>query len=119
MHTTAAKKLHDTFLPTLERAAQFTNEHPEIIKSVSRYPQYNDELKIFNYSAIYASNHKGINSAGGYSFEKEKALMRVLGESIERYCLDNYKAQIIFTGKENDIKEDHLKPLVMTRFSNN
>lgn len=63
----------------------------EPIKSVSQGGFYNDEPKIFFFSASL-NNKNDLNEkyGGGSSFIKEKALIKTLGEALERYSLNDY-----------------------------
>lgn len=71
----------------------------KFITGIKRLPLYNDEPKIFSYIAEYKTRDKhNKDVASGFSFNKERALTRVLGEVIERYCLDNYKGKHLLIG---------------------
>lgn len=80
---------------------------------IYKNPWYNDEPKIFGYSLNYSSH----DSASGFSFDKRKALVRLLGEAVERESLLSFKPKIKKTEKIEKIKEDFLNPLDFELFS--
>lgn len=66
--------------------------------NVIRLSLYNDEPKIFAYSSSYITKHKNNNDvASGFSFNQERSLTKVMGEAIERYCMDHFKGENLFT----------------------
>lgn len=105
---------------TLEKYAKFANDSNDIILNYKRLPWYNDEPKIFSYSISYKSKYgTDGNIASGFSFDKEMALIRVLGETAERYCLDNYSSRNVPVSSTKDIKFPHLDPFSIAAFSKN
>lgn len=85
---------------------------------VHKVPLYNDEPKIYAYVVEYKLRKKyKTATAAGFSFDKRKALIRALAEGLERYCLDNSKPEILFTGSEENLSMPHLDPLKITSFS--
>lgn len=110
----------NTLNDSLEKAAKFANTNKNFITNIYKSPLYNDEPKAFAYSGIYKSRYKrNTDVSCGFSFNKKVALMRVLGEGIERYCLEHYKPKIAFVGRIQDVKKDYLDPHIVTAFSNN
>lgn len=95
------------------------NYEKEFITNFQRIPLYNDEPKIFAYTAEYRSKYKNKNIASGFSFNKNKALIRVFGESIERFCLDNYKSKSLVVSSIKKLKAPYLDPFQVTPFSPN
>lgn len=72
----------------LERGARFILENPKIIEQIYRVPLYNDDPKTYQYICILRDRFKSKDSvAGGTSFDKKRALLKVIGETIERYTL--------------------------------
>lgn len=69
----------------LKKYSKFAIHSNDIILNIQRLSWYNDEPKIFSYLVSY-KNKYGIddNIASGFSFNKEIALIRVLGETAER-----------------------------------
>ena len=105
---------------SLEKAAEFVDRNKNFITQISKSPLYNDEPKIFAYSGIYKSRYKkSTDIACGFSFNQKIALMRVLGEGLERYCLEHYKPKIELIGTIQDVKTDYLDPSNFNAFSNN
>lgn len=104
---------------SLEKAAKFINHNKNFITSIYKSPLYNDEPKIFAYSGTYKSRYKqNTDIACGFSFNQKVALMRVLGEGLERYCLEKYNPKIVFIGFVQDINTDYLDPRSFNVFSN-
>lgn len=102
---------------TLEKYAKFANDSKDIILNFQKLSWYNDEPKIFSYSVSYKNKYgTDGNIASGFSFNKEVALIRVLGETAERYCLDNYSPRSVLTSSIKDIKFPHLDPLSIVAF---
>ena len=77
---------------------------------------YNDEPKLFAYSTSYKSNDSD-GVAGGFSFRKDVALIRALGETIERYCLDSYDSSETLISSSKKLEHNYLDPLRITPFS--
>ena len=72
------------------------------IISLSKTPRYNDEPLLFQYFATFKRNgglsqdeNSQENTAGGMSFSREKAVMKTLGEAVERYCLASYEQRYL------------------------
>lgn len=104
----------------LEKAAEFANKNKNFILSISQSPLYNDEPKLFAYSAMYKLHRKqkhDFDYSYGVSFDKKIALMRVLGEGLERYCLDNFKIPIEKIASTTALDEPHLNPPRVSSFS--
>lgn len=80
-----------SFRLSVERGSRFINDHPKIIKNIFKVPSYNDEPKLYSYQVYfkdrYSNGKNEDSSASGISFNKRRALMKVLGETIERYSL--------------------------------
>ena len=107
-----------TLNSSLKKAAKFVDINKNFITDIVKSPLYNDEPKIFAYSGIYKSRYKrNTDIAGGFSFNQKVALMRVLGEGIERYCLEHYKPKISFIGSLENINRDYLDPYSICAFS--
>lgn len=104
----------------LEEYSWFINNNKEVIPKIFRLPLYNDEPKIFSYVANYKTEFKDSEHvAGGFSFNKKVALVRVLGEAIERYCLDAHNPKPVYVGSIKNIPSFYLNPLSLTVFSQN
>ncbi len=104
----------------LEEYSRFVNNNREVIPQIFRLSLYNDEPKIFSYVANYKTDFKDSEHvASGFSFNKKVALIRVLGEALERYCLDNYKPNPLYIDSLKNIKSPYLDPLSFSTFSQN
>ncbi len=107
-----------SLVDSLEKAAKFVNNNKNIISNIYKVTSYNDEPKIYAYSALYRLKYKyNTDIASGFSFNKQIALMRVLGEGIERYCLEHYSPRKLVVGTSEEIKFPCLDPLQVTTFS--
>lgn len=105
---------------SLEKAAEFVDRNKNFIINISKSSLYNDEPKIFAYSGTYKSRYKkSTDIACGFSFNQKVALMRVLGEGLERYCLEKYNPKISFVGSAQNINIDYLDPSSFDAFSDN
>lgn len=104
----------------LDKLAKFALSHKNIIEHITRSPLYNDEPKLFTYSAYYKATDNIGNSdhtASGISFDKKRALIKVIGESIERYCLDNIEEKRLITAKISELNSNFLNPSDIPSFS--
>lgn len=94
----------DIVLSKLENVLDKT----KIIHSIRRELFFNDEPKLYDYCTAFTSSgcnkNKQISYAGGTDLDKESALLKSLGEALERYCLGN-KQQKDFFYPYKDIKE--------------
>lgn len=107
-----------SLLVSINQAAKFINNNKDYITNIYKIPLYNDEPKLFAYSATYKPQYKyNKDVASGFSFFKNVAIMKVLGEGIERYCLDHYYPDNLVFSKSEEIKFHHLDPLKTISFS--
>lgn len=89
---------------SLEKLARLVNRNKNFITDIYKSSLYNDEPKIFAYSGIYKSKYRhNADVACGYSFNKKVALTRVLGEGLERYCLDHFTRKAFYAGQSKNI----------------
>lgn len=68
---------------------RFISDNTNIIKGIYKHVSYNDEPKLYGYSVSFtdSSNPKGEADAGGLSFNQNTAILRALGETIERFSM--------------------------------
>lgn len=98
--------------------ARFLTTHKNYVMDIRRLSLYNDEPKLFAYGAFYKTNSNDPeNSASGVSFNKKKALVRVLGEIVERYCLDDLRNHDFIIRKLSDNNTSFLNPTELSPFS--
>lgn len=75
----------------IEKGSQFIHDNPKIIKDVYRDISYNDDPKLYSYGVYFNDKYGNGNNedatAAGVSFNKKRALLKVLGETIERHSL--------------------------------
>lgn len=98
-----------------------------LIRDLKLVRQYYDEPKFWDFSAKLNSQyfrHDGNNfqsRSSGVSFFSEKlALLKCLGEAVERYCNFVFlKSSVSFTGSFNNIKGQALNPVSIRSFSKN
>lgn len=82
------EKLKNSFF---EKASKFVVDNPKIIKSLFKIKNYNDEPQLYQYCSQFIDKQSQKLSkesiASGTSFNKNRALLKLLGETIERYAL--------------------------------
>jgi ribosomal protein S12 methylthiotransferase accessory factor len=94
----------------IKKYKKFIDPETGIIKFFGRAPHFNDEPKFFRYFAIlshtilFSDVENYENTVGGTSPIKEKAIIKTLGESIERYCLSVYRKSMLLSIPHNKIK---------------
>jgi len=108
----------------IEKGSQFINDNPEIIRGIYKEISYNDEPKFYGYGIYFNDKYSnGDNEdavAAGVSFDKEKALAKVLGETVERYSLSaNNSEAFVFESfsKLNSLRNQALDPKSLIPFS--
>lgn len=81
-------------------ALSFIFENSNLVKGIYKHVSYNDEPKLYGYSVSFKNTvgtPEGEADAGGLSFNQKRALMRALGEAIERFSLgQNNEKQFIY-----------------------
>lgn len=105
----------------IEKGASFVLDNPDIVTFVSKVYAYNDEPKLYQYSSYFKEKYNNIlqndSTASGISFDKNSALIRLIGEIIERYSLTSndkisaYKSYI----ELEQLKEKALNPLEIVK----
>jgi len=90
----------------IEKGSQFVSDYPEIVKTANKLASYNDEPKLYRYAINFKDKFDSENSeeagAAGISFNKKRALLKVLGETVERYSLSgNNNKKFIKESYEN------------------
>lgn len=102
---------HSKYLDVLiEKGSQFINDNPEIIKGVYKDISYNDDPKLYSYAIYFRDKYSGAKNddsvASGVSFNKKRALLKVLGETIERHSLStNNNKKFIYKSYEELISD--------------
>lgn len=111
---------------SIQKAAKFVNDNPSIVKEVFKALSYNDEPKLYSYGIHFEDKYRDeknedvLSSASGIAFDKKKALMKVLGETIERYSLGvNNDKKFIYNSfnKLKGLNELVIKPETFIAFS--
>lgn len=96
-----------------------------LISGIKRVRQYYDEPKFWHYSATVNgkySRHDGKNfdtkSSGVSFFSEETALLKCLGEAIERYCnFVFFRNSTSFIGSLKGLEEEAVNPCLISCFS--
>lgn len=94
---------------TIKKGFQFIDDNPRIIKGVYKQISYNDEPKLYGYTVYFKDKHSKAENEGagaaGISFDKKKALSKVLGETVERYSLSiNNNKKFIYSSFNKLVK---------------
>jgi len=82
----------------IENALRFLSDNKNIIRGIYKHISYNDEPKLYGYSVSFKGNYgnaDGEADAGGLSFNQKRALIRALGETIERFSLSKSNGEKI------------------------
>ena len=104
----------------LERAERFIFENKDLFQMIQRNTRYNDEPQMFSYASSYAvpvPGYHDVEYASGFSFDQELAIIRMLGESIERYSLDYFYPKIEKIAAPASLKGDFVHPVRFSPFS--
>lgn len=109
----------------LDKACRLVGKNRPII-SLYKNPRYNDEPQFFQYSAIIRKTSLSSNIkedeeglAGGTAVSKEKAIMKALGEGLERYCLAVFRRDGFIQTSIRQLKGNYLDPASVINFSKN
>lgn len=91
----------------------------KLLRTLTRGLSFNDELNLFYYSATLTNFTRlsdgkmpktGIESAGSSFSSQYEAILKCLGESIERLCLYCYKEKSIIYSRYKYLKQEALDP---------
>lgn len=104
--------------------SKFINKKHKIIKDIDRIHEYFDDPKFFHFGAILfpvsdkTQEETLSNSVGGYSFfSEDEALLKCIGETLERYSLRTYNKKGFCTSLYKDVKGKALNPETIVNFS--
>lgn len=116
------EKAISEILPIL---VKFINPKYKIIKHINKIFEYHDDPKFFHFGAVLQpisndpKEENLSNSAGGYSFfSEDEALLKCLGEALERHCLRNYDKSNLVTSTYLSLSSKAIDPKVFINFSN-
>lgn len=109
-----------------DKAFRLIGKNKPII-SLYRNQRYNDEPQFFQYSAIIRKSlslsdikeEEKDDVVGGTAISKDRAIMKALGEAIERYCLARFKKKDLTYAAVDQLRENYLNPLSVVNFSTN
>lgn len=106
----------------LEVMKDLVDSRTGIVRALIEEARRNDEPKIYSYIA-WLSNTTHISDAnvqrfaGGVSLDRKKAMVRCLGEAIERYCLAFYRRKDLKKCSYEELDEQALDPRRVATFS--
>jgi ribosomal protein S12 methylthiotransferase accessory factor len=111
-------------LKRINKAVKLVGKKDSIIRKLYEVPRYNDEPKLFHYSAeLFDTRHFSDSKesvdrfAGGASFSQEKAIIKSLGEAFERYCLAIFKKDYFIKASAYDLGNKALNLFSFVNFS--
>ncbi|MDD5485476.1 MAG: YcaO-like family protein [Methanocellales archaeon] len=88
----------------------------KVINRIYQTTFYNDEPKVYSFSAQLRNTSKITDGfsvdkfAGGSSFSKDKALMKAIGEALERHSLSIYREGSFVWDSYSNLKEKAINP---------
>ncbi len=106
---------------TSETLSKFSLLFPKggIVRLIRRQPYFNDEPKLFDFSTSFYSwdqnSKKILDWSGGIDLSKEKALIKSLGEALERHCLSKQKIEVV--GRYDEVRKKSINILEFNDFS--
>lgn len=108
----------------LENGARFIYKNSGITERIDRTTLYNDEPKLFSYTCQYRDKFKKTATedsvASGVAFNKTKALLKLIGETVERYALTINNNKKLLHGSFANLKKTQrniLNPVDVVPFS--
>lgn len=107
----------------IENAKKIISQKTGIVKTLILHPFFNDEPKFFHYAAelcdtsLFSDTKNYDRLTGGLSLDRKKAMIKCLGEAIERYCLTIYKESNFIFKSYNMVKQTALNPNKIVNFS--
>lgn len=110
------------FSDSLEKAFRLL-DLSENFTDLIRYTSYPDEPQFWKYEVKFFSKkdkkRKDPKYGGGFSWIREKAVMKALGEAIERFCLASFNEKKFKIGSYADLKKNSfaLNPAEVVSFS--
>jgi len=109
----------------LTQGLSFFVENKKVIQSVNKIYSYNEKPKLYQYACTFRDKHsKDLNSnsvASGTAFNKKRALVKLFGETIERYALSSNDNITILKSYNELVKErkNALNPQYLIHFTDN
>jgi len=106
----------------IENASCFVLEHSNIVTDIFKDSSFNDEPKLYKYFSYFLSKYSDNNSekptATGISFNKKQALMKLIGETIERIALGINDESRFVNESYRRLKNSALNPHDLVYFIN-
>lgn len=108
---------------TLKRSKKLVSGKIGIIKTLTKNAFYTDEPKFYQYTAqlcdvaLFSDVHTHDKFVGGMSLDNEHAMVKAIGEAIERYSLSVYKSSNFICETFENIKNAALSPSGIVAFS--
>ncbi|MGE7842063.1 YcaO-like family protein [Lysinibacillus sp. NPDC093712] len=89
-----------------------------IISTLNEISPLPGSPRLFRYLAVINGEHHHLSSGSGFSISREHAKSAAIGESVERYCANQFNMKDIYIGKYADISHQALNPTLITRYTN-
>lgn len=100
---------------SFQKMCGFVLDNASIVKSIYKTPNYNDEPQLYHYSSQFVDFRSlkvtEDSTASGTSFDKRSALLKLLGETIERYSMSAYDKQSLTYCSFNELLRRNKKAL--------
>ena len=111
----------DKYSRLTDHLSSLIDDQLGIIKSVFLLDKHPDSPDFYYYKAIVSNTSifNGVDNIGitaGTSADPEKALIKAVGEAIERYCCAIYRFDDLIFSSYSDLKEKALHPSEMKYF---
>ncbi len=108
----------------LEGGADFIFDNSQTVGNIYKPSLYNDEPQVYYYMSYfkdkYSKNYSDNSVASGVAFNKKRALLKLLGETLERYALSINNNKKFIYGSYSELKKIYknvLNPLDVFPFS--
>lgn len=102
---------------SFQKLGAFFFKHSNIVQRVYKASNYNDEPQLYQYSSQFIDAHSSKatdeSTASGTSFDRNDALLKLLGETVERYSLGVYNKTALIYKSFNELannSENALNP---------
>lgn len=113
----------DSLLDENEIFMKIVDNRTGIVKNLTRSIWYNDEPKIYHFNVemcntgVFSEVDNKNNFPSGASFDKKKALIKAIGEAIERYCLGIYNRKMFIRASYAELKDEAIDIFSIVNFS--
>lgn len=107
----------------LESLLRIVDSKTGIVKALIENNRFNDEPKMFQYTALmcnmslFSDAQYSQPITGGIAFDREAAMIKALGEAVERYCHAIYRRKDFLVASYEEIEGQALDPRTIASFS--